>query len=51
MAKNEHRNNFNQSESRKETRDHLILTVSLLLRLYAEGVPQDLDLSKYDIEN
>ena len=42
MVESEHRNNSNQSGSRKETKYNLILTVNLLLRLYAQRVLQDL---------
>jgi hypothetical protein len=51
MAKSEHRNNYNKNRSHVETKYNPILTISLLLRLYVEGVPQGLGLSKYDIEN
>ena len=49
MAEIEHRNKSNQSGSCKETRENSIITVNLSLRLYAQGVLQDLGLWKYDI--
>ena len=49
MAESEHHNSSNRSGSCKETRDNSIFTVSLSLRLYAQGVVQDLDVWIYDI--
>jgi hypothetical protein len=51
MAENEHCNNFNQTGSLKETRHNSIITISLSLRLYTQGVFQDLGSWKYDIGN